>query len=82
MTNFTDVEAAKRLHWQSWAFKKKINLDIPYDFGDDWEHTIKVEKYYRVKIPWFAICIEGARNCHRKIVDQFLDMKILSKHEK
>ena len=35
-----------------------------YDFGDDWRHTVKMEKLLAVKpAPKTATCIEGARCC-------------------
>jgi len=35
-----------------------------YDFGDDWRHTVQIEKLLAVKpAPKTATCIEGARSC-------------------
>lgn len=35
-----------------------------YDFGDDWRHTVQIEKLLAVKpAPKTATCIEGARCC-------------------
>ena len=35
-----------------------------YDFGDDWRHTVKMEKLLAVKpAPKTATCLEGARCC-------------------
>jgi hypothetical protein len=44
--------------------KEKDTIQYIYDYGDNWEHTIKIEKISKerneIKAPW---CIEGARNC-------------------
>lgn len=35
-----------------------------YDFGDDWRHTVQIEKLLAVKpAPKTATCTEGARSC-------------------
>lgn len=35
-----------------------------YDFGDDWEHTIQIEKKQpTLEAPCTPICLEGSRNC-------------------
>ncbi len=35
-----------------------------YDFGDDWRHTVQIEKLLAVKpAPKVATCIEGERSC-------------------
>ena len=35
-----------------------------YDFGDSWEHTVKLEKILpRVKVVKYPICIKGKRRC-------------------
>lgn len=42
----------------------KVKFEYTYDFGDNWEHLIKVEKFLpkdeNVKYP---ICIDGELNC-------------------
>jgi len=43
---------------------KKIKFDYIYDFGDSWEHEIKVEKFLdRDESIEYPICIDGALNC-------------------
>ena len=46
------------------GFKKKDKFKYIYDYGDSWEHTIKIENIYEPKEGSIApICIDGARNC-------------------
>ncbi len=44
--------------------KEKDKILYEYDFGDDWEHYITLEKIHEMngKLP-FPICIKGKMNC-------------------
>jgi len=44
--------------------KEKDKIMYEYDFGDDWEHYITLEKIHEMdgKLP-FPICIKGKMNC-------------------
>jgi hypothetical protein len=45
-------------------FHEKDKFGYLYDFGDSWEHTIKVGKILPGESPYGTpFCIEGARNC-------------------
>lgn len=42
---------------------EKIKIEFEYDFGDSWEHTIKLEKVLeKDKKLVYPLCIKGARN--------------------
>lgn len=43
---------------------EKDKLDYTYDFGDNWKHTITLEKIIDVKQPLeHMMCVGGKRNC-------------------
>jgi hypothetical protein len=59
-----DILDAKKEKIKSYIGNTKCKFEYTYDFGDNWEHLIKVEKFLprdeNVKYP---ICIDGERNC-------------------
>ncbi|MDD5672655.1 MAG: plasmid pRiA4b ORF-3 family protein [Chitinivibrionales bacterium] len=58
------AEAAKKIKLHELNLKTNSTIGYLYDFGDEWEHTITVEKIIssdkKIKTPR---CIAGARNC-------------------
>ena len=62
--DFTDVEAARKVTLAKLGLQEKDKFGYTYDFGDDWGHTIKVEKILPGENPYGSpFCLEGARNC-------------------
>lgn len=55
---------ASKISLDSLISDKKVKFMYTYDFGDSWEHLIKVEKFLEkeenIKYP---ICIDGELNC-------------------
>ena len=54
--------------WEIWVLAYFNDLGIEakylYDYGDDWNHTVKLEGYiHREKNIKYPICIDGARAC-------------------
>ena len=47
------------------AFGKSKNITYEYDFGDSWEHTIKLEKRLKSEAVSFPVphCLEGENAC-------------------
>lgn len=46
------------------ALREKLRLKYTYDFGDDWEHNVVVEKFLPVdKTVQYPVCIKGKRAC-------------------
>jgi len=44
--------------------KQGDTLIYEYDFGDSWEHTLKIEKVFESKTPaMHPVCMDGARAC-------------------
>ncbi len=44
--------------------KQGDTLIYEYDFGDSWEHTLKIEKAFESKTPALhPVCLDGARAC-------------------
>ena len=54
--NTKDIKLSK------FALKEKATFQYMYDFGDDWVHTIKVEKITDLG-PAVPVCSGGKRNC-------------------
>jgi hypothetical protein len=54
----------KRFKLQQVAFREKMKFLYEYDFGDDWEHEILVEKIFPMTDDRrHPICIKGVRAC-------------------
>jgi hypothetical protein len=59
-----DFEDARITTLESFHLKTNSKIKYIYDFGDYWEHTIKVEKVVEANsLSQIPHCIEGARNC-------------------
>jgi hypothetical protein len=59
-----EVDDARKTKLSKLHFHEKDKFGYLYDFGDSWEHTIKVGKILPGENPYgLAFCIEGARNC-------------------
>ena len=62
--SMTEQKNEKRFKLQQVAFREKMKFLYTYDFGDDWEHEILVEKILPMtnenRQP---VCIKGARAC-------------------
>jgi hypothetical protein len=59
-----NAEDATSIKLKEFGFKKNDEFQYIYDYGDSWEHTIKIEKIYEPEEGSLApICIDGARNC-------------------
>jgi hypothetical protein len=54
-----------RFHLYEIAPKTRMSLMYVYDFGDGWEHTIKVEKIADAdaRYPGYPLCLEGEKAC-------------------
>ncbi|MCG2722820.1 MAG: plasmid pRiA4b ORF-3 family protein [Thermodesulfovibrionales bacterium] len=62
MGSTTLLETKQKI--SKWFSERNDKADYIYDFGDDWEHTIKLEKILpREKDIDYPICIAGARAC-------------------
>jgi hypothetical protein len=62
--DFSDVAEAKKVTLAKLGLQEKDTFGYTYDFGDDWVHTIKVEKILPGESPdGSPYCVEGARNC-------------------
>jgi hypothetical protein len=61
---FNDITEAKKVKLAKLGLQEKDKFRYTYDFGDDWVHTIKVEKILPGENPYGSpFCLEGARNC-------------------
>mgnify|MGYP000935233432 CR=1 FL=1 len=59
-----EFKSARRLKLSSINFKPKDKFFYIYDFGDNWEHSITVEKVLEPQEGMkYPICIAGKRNC-------------------
>jgi hypothetical protein len=59
-----EAEDTKGMKLNKFGFRKRDKIRYIYDYGDSWEHTIKIEKIYEPEKDLIApICIDGARNC-------------------
>ncbi|NLD91381.1 MAG: plasmid pRiA4b ORF-3 family protein [Fibrobacter sp.] len=59
-----EIENAKKVKLSKLKLTEKEKFEYIYDFGDDWNHTIKIEKILPGESPYDGpFCIEGARNC-------------------
>lgn len=45
----------------NYPLEEKLSFDYTYDFGDDWEHKITIEKITELG-PDYPICLAGKRN--------------------
>lgn len=62
--DFNDVTEAKKTKLAKLGLQEKDKFRYTYDFGDDWVHTIKVDKILPGESPYGSpYCLEGARNC-------------------
>lgn len=53
-----------RLRDFQFRYDDGLSFVYVYDFGDDWRHTVQIEKLLAMKpAPKTATCIEGARSC-------------------
>ncbi|MEX0967641.1 MAG: plasmid pRiA4b ORF-3 family protein [Bacteroidia bacterium] len=59
---FPDVVAAAKVPLRKYLTKPGQEVSYLYDFGDSWEHTIKLEEISRhsLKVP---LCIDGGGAC-------------------
>jgi hypothetical protein len=54
---------------------KNSTATYVYDYGDNWEHAVKLEKILpRVKKTKYPRCIAGKRACPRRIAEGYTDM--------
>lgn len=63
-----ELDPKKVQIWQ-YVDKEKQKFEYVYDFGDDWEHEIIVEKIFEDKIEEhdkYPFCLEGARACPKE----------------
>jgi hypothetical protein len=58
-----EVENAKKVKVGSFELQPKDKFRYVYDFGDDWQHTIIVEKVLKIGEDVYPICLDGERNC-------------------
>ena len=59
-----ELDDSRKIKISKFNFHEKDKFGYVYDFGDDWEHTIKVGKILPGENPYGRpYCIEGARNC-------------------
>jgi len=59
-----EAEDTKGVKLSKLNLEKKSKIRYIYDFGDSWEHTIKIIKIYKPEEELMTpICIDGARNC-------------------
>lgn len=59
-----DAEDTKGMKLSKLKLEKETRIRYIYDFGDSWEHTIKIIKIYKPEEELLTpICIEDARNC-------------------
>lgn len=62
--DYEEVTDAKKVKLAKLELQEKDKFGYTYDFGDDWVHTIKVEKILPGENPYGSpFCLEGARNC-------------------
>ena len=60
----SDSEDTRGTTLKELGLRPKQEIKYTYDYGDDWEHTITVEKISEDDMKMkSAYCIEGARNC-------------------
>ncbi|HAJ78218.1 MAG TPA: hypothetical protein DCO75_00475 [Fibrobacteres bacterium] len=59
-----DAEDTKGVKLNKLKLEKNTKIRYTYDFGDSWEHTIKIVKIYKPEEELLTpVCIDGARNC-------------------
>lgn len=59
-----ESEDTKGVTLQSLKLKVKDKIRYVYDFGDNWEHTVLIEKISKSDIEsLIPVCLDGARNC-------------------
>jgi hypothetical protein len=59
-----DVADENRLNLNSLARSGVVRFAYTYDFGDNWEHAITIEKSApAVEAKAYPVCIAGKRNC-------------------
>jgi hypothetical protein len=59
-----EAEDTKGKKLNKFGFKKKDKIKYIYDYGDTWEHTIKIDKIYEPEESIITpVCVDGARNC-------------------
>ncbi len=59
-----DAEDTKGMKLSQLKLEKITKIRYIYDFGDSWEHTIKINKIYKPEEELLTpTCIDGARNC-------------------
>lgn len=60
----SDPEDANKTTLKSLKLKTKQEFRYVYDFGDDWQHTILIEKIEKSEnASELPLCLEGARCC-------------------
>ena len=60
----TEKKNAKLFKLQQVAFREKMKFLYTYDFGDDWEHEILVEKILpMINENRQPVCLKGVRAC-------------------
>ena len=58
-----EVRNSKKVKVSSLELQSKDKFQYVYDFGDDWSHTIIVEKKLKIGEVEYPICLDGERNC-------------------
>lgn len=53
---------AKKIKLSDYPLREKMKFEYLYDFGDDWEHEIIIEKINDLG-PEFPLCLDGKNNC-------------------
>jgi hypothetical protein len=58
-----EVKDSRKKKLKSLRLNPRDKIKYTYDFGDDWEHTITVEKVMKIGAAPYPICLDGERNC-------------------
>jgi hypothetical protein len=63
--NYLDYEIidSKKTKLRSLGLQQNDNFKYVYDFGDDWKHTIYVEKILKIGPVAYPMCLDGDRSC-------------------
>lgn len=61
--DFMEVRDENDLRLATFIAGEGVSFDYTYDFGDDWRHSIKVEKILEPDAErFYPVCIKGRRN--------------------
>jgi hypothetical protein len=63
--NFLDYEVldSKKTKLKSLGLQPEDTFNYTYDFGDNWEHTIVIERVLKIGPVMAPLCLDGERNC-------------------